>query len=292
MGDDPHHLGEAVSGHLPGGLVGLVLGTAVVLVWLGAAAAYLLAGRAAVLRGRTGWPPRRSVAWVAGTVLGLAVTVGPLAQAAGRSFTAHTAVHLALGMLVPLLLVLGAPVSLFLRAVPVSVGRRFSRLAAWVPVRLGTHPAVATLLATVPMALLYRDGGALDLLHHPVLGPLLHVHFVVAGCIFTYAVVGTDPNPHRAPAWQRGAAIVTAIAVHGMVAKHLYAVGGEAGPPDVEQAAQLMYYGGDAVHALLLVVFCAQVYRAGGRRLDRRTASPASCVALPERAGSPAPTEG
>ncbi|WP_189636271.1 cytochrome c oxidase assembly protein [Arthrobacter sp. NamB2] len=259
MTDSSHHPGG--TGLAGGDPSGFVADTAVALVWIGLAVLYLLAGRAAALRGRDDWKARRTLAWSAGAGLGLAVTVGPVADAAAGSFTVHTAVHLVLGMLVPLLLVLGAPVSLFLRAVPVDVGRRFSRLLRAAPLRLLTHPVVATLLNTLPMAFLYWDGTGLTMLHDPVIGPLLHLHFVASGTLFTYAVVGLDPNPHRAPAWLRGSMIGLSIAVHGIVAKHLYAVGDRDGQPaDTEQAAQLMYYGGDSVHVLLLVVFCAQVY--------------------------------
>lgn len=277
MADDPHGGDHPPPAQLPEGIGSFALDTAVVLGWLGLGVLYLLAGRCAVLRGRVGWPVHRSLAWLAGSGLGLLVTTGTPARAAGSSFVAHTAVHLALGMLVPLLLVLGAPATLFLRAVPVAVGRRYSRLVRAAPLRVAAHPVAATLLTAAPLVLLYWNGLALGLVHHPVLGPLLHLHFLASGVLFTYAVVGVDPNPHRAPAWMRGSAIVSSIAVHGVVAKHLYSVGGQSAlPSDVEQAAQLMYYGGDAVHVLLLTVFCAQVYRESGRRLHRDAARSAA----------------
>lgn len=247
-----------------------LLDVGALLVWVSLATLYLLAGRAAVLRGRPPWPAQRTAAWLGATALGLAVTTGPIARAARDSFPLHTAVHLVIGMLVPLLLVLGAPVTVLLRSVPARVGRRYSRLAGAIPFRLLAHPVTALALAAAPMAVLYWDGSFLHLLHEPVLGPLLHLHFLASGALFAYAVVGVDPNPHRAPAGVRAAVIVAAIAVHGVVSKHLYSTAGQRGlPPDTEQAAQLMYYGGDAVHALLLVVFCAQLYREGGRRLER-----------------------
>ncbi|WP_104181273.1 cytochrome c oxidase assembly protein [Arthrobacter sp. B0490] len=276
MSEDPHHPGG------PGGVGAESLGafaadTAVVLVWLGLAVAYLLAGRAAALRGRTGWPPRRTAAWLTGCGLGLVATGGPVAEAATGSLTAHMAVHLVLGMLVPLLLVLGAPATALLRAVPARVGRGYTGLARSAPFRLAAHPVVAALFVTVPVATLYRDPAGLALLHSPVAGPVLHVHFVVAGTLFAYAVVGVDPNPHRAGVRLRGAVIAGTIAVHAVVAKHLYAVADRGPwPADTEQAAQLMYYGGDAVHVLLLWVFCTQVYREGGRRLRRPAPSSAT----------------
>ncbi|RJT83444.1 cytochrome c oxidase assembly protein [Arthrobacter cheniae] len=264
------HHGEAGTASGTGDLSAFALETAVVLVWLGLAAGYLVAGRAAVLRGRTQWPVRRTVSWLTGIGLGLAVTAGPISSTAAGSLTVHTAVHLVLGLLVPLLLVLGRPATLVLRAVPACAGRRLTGMAGSAPLRMIGHPMVALLLTVVPMAFLYWDGTALPLLHHPLLGPLIHVHFVASGALFTYAVVGLDPNPHRASEGVRAAAILASIAAHGVVAKHLYSAAGRGGlPPDAEQAAQLMYYGGDAVHVLLLVVFCAHIYRRTGRHLPR-----------------------
>ncbi len=265
--DSPHHTGSPTTGVTDPAV--FALDAAAGAVWLGLALLYLAAGRAAALRGRDARPLRHSIAWLSGTALGLAVTAGPLARAAATSFTGHMAVHLVLGMVVPLLLVLGAPATAFLRAVPARLGRGYSRMARTAALRLLVHPVTAMLLATVPMALLYWDGTVLAVQHHAVLGPLLHVHFVVSGALFAYAVIGIDPHPQRAPAWIRAGVIVVSIAVHGMVAKHLYAVAGRNGlPADTEQAAQLMYYGGDVAHALLLVLFCAQVYRETGRRLS------------------------
>lgn len=269
-----HHTGGAGTAAGDGDAVTFAVRTAVVLAWSGLVAGYLVADRVAVLRGRTSWPAVRTASWLSGALLGLVVSVGPVASAAGNSFTAHMAVHLVLGMLVPLLLVLGAPMTLVLRAVPVHAGRRLAGLAGSPPLRILTHPVTALVLSIMPMALLYRDGSALALLHDPVAGPVLHVHFVASGALFAYAVVGVDPQPHRASVTLRAGAILVSIAAHGMIAKHLYSLAGAAGMPDgTAGAAQLMYYGGDAVHALLLVVFCLQVYRRTGRAGRRAGAS-------------------
>jgi putative membrane protein len=268
VGENQHHPGspeDPSTADVGAFLLDVMVGSA----WLTILVLYLVAGRAGALRGRPAWPAGRSASWLVGSALGLAVSVGPLARAAHDHFTAHMAVHLVLGMLVPLLLVLGAPVTLFLRAVPVRVGRRYSRIARTAAVGALAHPVTGLVLTTVPLALVYWSGASQQLVHHPVLGPLLHLHFVAAGFLFTYAVIGSDPNPHRAPAWLRGSAIVAGIAAHGVVAKQLFAIGQQGvALADAEQGAQLMYYGGDAVHAVVLVVFCAQVYRSSGRRLS------------------------
>lgn len=88
----------------------------------------------------------RTVVWYAGLVCAAAGLTGPVATAAYTSFTAHMAGHLLLGMLAPLLLVLGAPVTLALRAVPVAHARSLTHLLRTPVVRAITYPAVAGVL--------------------------------------------------------------------------------------------------------------------------------------------------
>lgn len=70
----------------------------------------------------------------------------------------------------------------------------------------------------------------------------------VAGFVFTTAIVGVDPNPHRASFVLRSTVLVVFIAAHSILAKWLYAhpAPGVA-PADARVGAQLMYYGGDIV---------------------------------------------
>lgn len=273
MAEDPHqHPGTAP---VADSLAAYAIGTSIILLGLIIAGLYLLAGRSAALRGRSPWSWRRTASWLTGVGLGVGAMYGSAAAAAGGTFTAHMSAHLVLAMLVPLLLVLGAPVTMLLRAVPVSMGRRITAALRAAPVRVLTHPVAALLINTVPLFAVYWDGRSAVILHHALLGPLVHVHFVAAGFLFTSSVVGIDPNPHRAPVWIRVAVLVASIAAHGVLAKQLYATPQQGVPgADAELAAQVMYYGGDVVHLLLLVVFCAQVYRASGRRLRMIEGSP------------------
>ncbi len=57
--------------------------------------------------------------------------------------------------------------------------------------------------------------------------------------------------------------VVLAIAAHSILAKHLYSRP-PAGMPAaaVERGALLMYYGGDLLELALVVLLCAQWYRA------------------------------
>ena len=86
--------------------------------------------------------------------------------------------------------------------------------------------------------------------------------------IFTAAVVGVDPDPHRGSFRVRAAVLVGFVAVHSALAKHLYGHPPDGvGASDARTGAQLMYYGGDVVDVALIVVLFAQWYAAGRPRV-------------------------
>ncbi|GAA0502665.1 membrane protein [Paractinoplanes deccanensis] len=253
-----------------------------------AAVAYLVAA-VAVRRVGGWWPPERTACWLAGIAAATAAVTGPIAEAAHHDFRAHAAGHLLLGMAAPLLLVLGAPVTLALRALPVRHGRGLSHLLASPPVRLLTHPVTAGILNAGGLWLLYTTG-----LPHTA---AVQFHVLAAGYLFTAAIIGPDPAPHRAGPRTRAAVLIAFLAAHAILAKYLYghpptglphaetghpptglphagAGAGAAAETHAEAGAQLMYYGGDLIDAVLIVLFCRQWYRAAdpGRRARTATA--------------------
>ncbi|MFG1924254.1 cytochrome c oxidase assembly protein [Cryptosporangium sp. NPDC048952] len=199
------------------------------------------------------WVGRRTACWAAGLgVLGVGLVVP------GHGFTQHVLSHLLVGMVAPLLLALGHPVQLALRALPVARARTLVRLLRSLPLRTLGNPAIAALLDVGGLWLLY----ATPYYDHP----LVHVHMLLAGYLFTAAILGTHPRPAGYP--YRAVVLVAASAAHGILAKHLYAQ-----TPGAEQGAMLMYYGGDAVDLVVIVLFC----RAWFRTLSpRRSAAPAT----------------
>lgn len=244
---------------------------AALLLGLGAGG-YAAALWAARRRGR--WPVHRTVLWGLGLAAAGAAVVGPLADAAHGSFPAHMLGHLLLGMVAPLCLVLAAPVTLALRALPVARARVLSRVLRSGPVRVLTHPVVAAGLSAGGLWVLY--GTQLYALTHTsvVVHLLVHAHVLMSGCLFTASVAGVDPDPHRAPFAVRGAVLVGYLAAHSVLAKWLHGhppPGVDAG--EARAGALLMYYGGDAVHVALLVVFFAQWYAAARPRSRARPAA-------------------
>lgn len=249
-------------------LVLLVLGAALV----GYAVALWAAGP-----GRR-WPPRRALCWTAGVLCAGVGLAGPVASAAHTSFTAHMAAHLLTGMVAPLLLVLGAPLTLALRALPVARARRLTRLLRTPIVRAETHPVVAASLDVGGLWVLYTTG-LYPLMHSSVLvHALVHAHVLGWGYPFTASLVGVDPDPHRSSVVLRSVVLVAFVAAHSVLARWLYAhppAGVEA--VDGRAGAQLMYYGGDVVDVLLVVLLLYGWYVSGRPRGTlRATLAPAA----------------
>ncbi|WP_305783957.1 cytochrome c oxidase assembly protein [Symbioplanes lichenis] len=213
------------------------------------------AGMLAVHRKGSWWPTERAACWMAGVIAASVAGHGPLAAAAHHDPDAHMVAHLLLGMIAPLLLVLGAPVTLALRALPVRAARRLSRLLRSRPVRALTHPVTAAVLNAGGLWLIYLTD-----LHRA--GGLVPWHILASGYLFTAAIVGVDPAPHRPGRVVRAAALIGFLAAHGILAKHLN--------------SPLMYYGGDAVDLVLISLFCREWYRAADPHGPRTRRIPAT----------------
>src|SRR6478609_1784819 len=178
--------------------------------WLWVAAAlfglvsYFL-GVAKVRRRGDSWQWFRSVNWVIGLVVLTYITSGPPSVYGRILFSAHMVDHMALTMVAPIFLVLGAPVTLALRALPArNDGSRGAR--EWLMVfvhskfsQLVTHPlfAAANFAGSI-ILFYYSDAFSLAMREH-VGHELMNLHFALTGYIFVLTMIGTDPLPRRAP---------------------------------------------------------------------------------------------
>src|SRR5690606_16713561 len=144
-----------------------------------------------VLRRSRPWSRWRTAFFLTGPVLVGTALAPPLTSLAHSDPRAHMVQHLLLGMYAPLGLVLGAPVTLLLGTLP-NRGRRAASAVLRSPVvHVLTHPLSAALVGTGALFLLYL-GPAHPLLTHPWGHPLVNLHLVLAGCLFTWAVAGPD----------------------------------------------------------------------------------------------------
>lgn len=214
------------------------------------------------------WPGYRTFLWFAGIFCCSAALVGPLAALSSHSFTWHMAGHLLLGMLGPLLLVLAAPMTLVLRTLEVHRARYISKHLSSRVARFYAHPITASLLNIGGLWILYTTGLFHAMHTSLLLHIFVHLHVFAAGYLFTISIIYIDPVSHRHSFRFRTAIFIVALAGHGILSKYLYAY-----PPagveleDARLGAMLMYYGGDAVDLLIIIVLFHQWYRAGRRRL-------------------------
>lgn len=217
-----------------------------------AAAGYLVLAAACRRRGRA-WRWWRTGSFMAGlalVVLGLSPYVSPLPASDLRE---HMAQHLLVGMFAPLALVLGAPVTLALRGLPARYAGAVGRALHSRPVSVLVHPVPALVLSAGGVAAVYLTPLYRATVANPTLHALVHVHFLLAGFLFAWAVAGQDPAPRRPGVPARLVVLGVAIAVHAAVAQLIYAglTGIPAPPHELRGAADLMYYGGDTAELLL-----------------------------------------
>jgi putative membrane protein len=248
-----------------------------VLPFVVAVGGYLASVLAEHRRGRD-WPWMRTLCWMLGCATALLALLGPLATSVFSGFVGHMAAHVLMGMVAPLLLVLGAPITLALRTLDLLTARRLSRILRSTPARVFTMPEVAATINLGSMAVFY-----LTPLHAIAQVPVFHLvlmgHFLLTGTLFTASLVSIDPNPHRAPIRTRLIVLVLALAAHGVLAKLMYASPLPGIPAaEVEAGAQLMYYAGDIVDLALMALVLGEWYRVSGRRLARRPRMSAETV--------------
>jgi cytochrome c oxidase assembly factor CtaG len=232
-------------------------------------AAVLAAGyRHAAALDRRGWSPWRTASWLAGC----AVLAGTTLVGHGDP-RAHMTQHVLLGMLAPVGLVLGAPVTLLLRVAGPSLRRVIGRILASRPVHVLGHPVTAALLSTGGLYLVMLTPLYSAAEDRPWLHAALHLHYLAAGYLFAWAIAGPDPAPRRPGLATRLCVLAVAAGAHAFLAKYLYAEAGSLLPDEpaeaVRSAAQIMYYGGDAAELLLAIALFATWYRQAGRLPSR-----------------------
>ena len=194
----------------------ILFGTAALLL----AAGYLLGVRRLALRGDA-WPRGRTVAWLVGCAALLLATSSGLGRYSPGVFSVHMVSHMALNMLVPVLLAIGGPVTLALRALPAAGRDRppgprewLAGLVASRAARGLTHPLVALVLFVGSFYALYLTGLFDVALRYHWAHQLMNLHFLVVGYLFFWPLIGSDPAPVRLPHLGRLAVLLAAMPFH------------------------------------------------------------------------------
>jgi putative membrane protein len=156
-----------------------------------------------LLRRGDSWSVSRMVAFVTGVLTVALVMCTKLNDYGMVMFSVHMVQHMVLSMLSPILILLGAPVTLTLRALPTAARGRTGPRELLVKLlhsrylRIITHPAF-----TLPLFIATLYG----LYFSPIFDHLMNtrgghiammVHFLLVGLLFFWPIMGVDPGPNR-----------------------------------------------------------------------------------------------
>ena len=166
------------------------------------------------------WPWYRTAFWMAGMGVLLWTTNGSLNVYEQFLFSEHMLQHMLLTMAIPVLLVLGAPVTLALRTIQKrddgSRGARewilllvHSRVATFL-----THPITAAVLFAASLWVFYYSPlfrwATTDHVGHE----WMILHFLIVGYLFVQTLIGIDPVGNQAPYPLRLVLLLATMALH------------------------------------------------------------------------------
>ncbi|WP_347350550.1 cytochrome c oxidase assembly protein [Intrasporangium sp.] len=162
-----------------------------------------LAGVLRLHRRGVSWPVGRTVGWLVGWLLFIWATNGFLGVYGRVAFSWHMTLHMLEAMVIPIFLVLGAPVTLALRTLKPrhdgTVGPRELILAIIHSryVRVVGNPVFAGAFFFMSLVAFYWTGLFYLALTTHTGHVLMTVHFVLAGYFFAWVLIGVDPGPKK-----------------------------------------------------------------------------------------------
>jgi len=167
------------------------------------------------------WPAGRTVAWLVGCALVMFATSSGFGRYAVAQFSIHMMVHMVLGMVAPILLVLGGPMTLALRAMP-AAGRQqppgmreMLVRALHSPVaRALTHPLVVLALFIGSFFAIYFTSLFQVMMSSHIGHVLMSLHFLVVGYLYYWVIIGIDPAPRRLQPMTKLGLLLAALPFH------------------------------------------------------------------------------
>ena len=167
------------------------------------------------------WPVGRTIAFAVGISAVDFATSGGLGLYSHFSFSAHMSAHMIIGMIAPIGIVLGAPITLALRTLPIGRdpqerGIRGSFIAL-------LHSKLGKFYTNPIVALAIFDGSLFALYFTPLFGNLMQghtghfimsLHFLLAGILFFQILIGIDPMPQKVPHLVKIIIIFAAMSIH------------------------------------------------------------------------------
>jgi putative copper resistance protein D len=167
------------------------------------------------------WPVGRTISFALGISAIDFATSGGLGVYAHFAFSWHMVAHMVLGMIAPIGIVLGAPITLALRTLPQS--RDGQELGVRGLLIKALHSRYARVLTNPVVALAIFDGSLFALYFTSLFGGMMQshqghlfmsIHFILTGILFFHVIVGVDPNPRKVPHIIRIVILFAAMSIH------------------------------------------------------------------------------
>jgi cytochrome c oxidase assembly factor CtaG/putative copper export protein len=181
---------------------------------------FYVAGVIRLRRRGDSWPWYRTALWIAGMLLLFYVTNGGVNVYERYLFSAHMLAHMTLGMMIPVLLVPGAPITLALRTIAKRAdGSRGAR--EWLMLAVHSrvfsvlaNPLVAAGLFAVSLWVFYYTPLFSWATTNHIGHEWMIVHFLLTGYLFVQSLIGIDPSPARPPYPIRLIILLATMAFH------------------------------------------------------------------------------
>ncbi|SMX98955.1 cytochrome c oxidase assembly protein [Brevibacterium antiquum] len=173
-----------------------------VVVAVGLSAAYIV-GFINLRRRGDSWPIHRLVSWLVGMLFLVYVTSGGARVYGEIQFSGHMIQHMLLIMVVPLPMVLGAPITMLMRGTKARTdgSRGIREWVLWLVhtpyMRFFANPIFASVNFAGSLVIFYYSGVMKYALEWHLGHELMIIHFLGAGYLFAQALIGIDPGVER-----------------------------------------------------------------------------------------------
>lgn len=167
------------------------------------------------------WPVGRTIAFAIGISAVDFATSGGLGVYSRFAFANHMMAHMVLGMIAPIGIVLGAPITLALRTLPQARNKEeWGVRGAFIAI---LHSRFSRIYTNPVVALAIFDGSLFALYFTPLFGNLMQghsghlfmsLHFLLAGILFFQVLIGIDPMPNKIPHLVKIIIIFAAMSIH------------------------------------------------------------------------------
>ncbi len=167
--------------------------------------AFYLAGVIRLARRGDRWHVGRTIAWLIGMLMLFYTSNGPFNAYEQYLFSVHMLGHMMYMMLIPLILVLGAPVTLALRATAKRTdgswgGREWIMWMVQTPwSKFITHPVIAAVIFVGGLWVFYFTPIFRWAMSEHLGHQWMIIHFLISGYLFSLTMIGIDPIPKRFP---------------------------------------------------------------------------------------------